>query len=107
MLLALFAAAMGARAQELEPRAYSASPVGTSFAGVGWSRSSGDIAFDPSVPIMNAHAALNAPALGLGHTFGVFGRQALLTAALPYARGMFTEMWGTSRGVCTGPGWLM
>src|SRR5580692_1920087 len=76
-----------AGAQDLEPRAYSASPVGTWFAGVGLSRSSGDIAFDPSVPITNAHATLYAPAMGLGNTFGVFGRQALLTVVVPYARG--------------------
>ena len=35
------------RAQYLEPRPYSASPVGTSFAEVGFGRSSGDILFDP------------------------------------------------------------
>jgi Putative MetA-pathway of phenol degradation len=87
LLLSWFAAAADACGQDLEPRAYSPSPVGTWFAGVGWSRSSGDIAFDPSIPITDAHATLNAPALGIGNTFGVFGRQALLTAGLPYARG--------------------
>lgn len=79
------------RAQDLEPRAYSASPVGTSFAGIGFARSSGDISFDPSIPITNAKATLYSPAVGLGHTFGVFGRLAQLTAALPYA-------WGNASG---------
>ena len=88
-LALLFSGVSGA--QDLEPRAYSASPVGTSFAGVGFGRSSGDISFDPTVPITNAHATLYSPALGLGQTFGVFGRQALFTAALPYA-------WGTASG---------
>ena len=79
------------RAQDLEPRAYSASPVGTSFAGIGFGRSSGDISFDPTIPITNASATLYSPAVGLGHTFGVFGRLALLTATLPYA-------WGNASG---------
>ena len=88
-LMQLFVAAAGA--QDLEPRAYSSSLVGTSFAGVGFGRSSGDISFDPTLPITNAHATLYSPALGVGQTFGVFGRQALFTAALPYA-------WGTATG---------
>ena len=88
-LALLFSGVSGA--QDLEPRAYSASPVGTTFAGVGFGRSSGDISFDPTVPITNAQATLYSPALGVGQTFGVFGRQALFTAALPYA-------WGTASG---------
>jgi len=85
------AQARRATAQDLEPRAYSPSPVGTSFAGIAFSRSSGDISFDPTVPITNAEATLYSPALGLGHTFGVFGRQALITVGLPYA-------WGNASG---------
>lgn len=87
-MAALAATAAG---QDLEPRAYSASPVGTSFVGVAFGRSSGDISFDPTVPITNAKATLHAPALGLGQTFAFFGRQALFAAGLPYA-------WGTASG---------
>ena len=83
----LAALAIGAAAQDLEPRAYSASPVGTTFAGVGFGRSSGDIAFDPTVPITNANATLYSPVLGLGQTFPLFGRQSLITIGLPYAWG--------------------
>ena len=87
----IFAQAGRAAAQDLEPRAYSVSPVGTSFAGIAFSRSSGDVSFDPTIPITNAEATLYSTALGLGHTFGVFGRQALITAALPY-------VWGNASG---------
>lgn len=76
-----------AGAQELEPRAYSPSPVGTTFLGVAFGRSSGDISFDPAIPITNTKATLYFPALGVGQTFGLFGRQALITAILPYVRG--------------------
>ncbi|WP_263366567.1 transporter [Edaphobacter bradus] len=89
--MATICASTPLNAQDLEPRAYSASPVGTWFASVGFGRSSGSIAFDPTVPITNAKATFHFPALGLGHTFGVFGRQALLTAVLPYA-------WGNASG---------
>ncbi len=88
----LLLAGISAKAQDLEPRAYSASPVGLSFVGVAFGRSNGGVAFDPSLPIQDARATLYSPALGLGHTFGLLGRQALFTAALPYA-------WGNASGV--------
>ena len=45
-------------AQELEPRAYSVSPTGANFGVVGFARSAGDVDFDPSLPIEDAHAVL-------------------------------------------------
>jgi hypothetical protein len=82
---------VAAGAQDLEPRAYSPSPVGTSFAGLAFGRSSGDVSFDPTIPITDAQATLYSVGLGLGQTFGVLGRQAMFTAALPY-------VWGTGSG---------
>jgi hypothetical protein len=87
----LAALAIGAAGQDLEPRAYSASPVGTTFAGLGFGRSSGDISFDPTVPITNASATLYSPVLGFGQTFALLGRQSLITLGLPYA-------WGNASG---------
>jgi len=78
-------AAAGAGAQELEPRSYSASPVGVSFVGASYGYSSGAIVFDPSLPLTDVTAYVNGIALGWGRTFGVLGRQALVTAAIPYA----------------------
>jgi hypothetical protein len=88
--LLLAAAAAGvlvprARAQELEPRSYSASPVGVNFVGATYAYSSGAIVLDPSLPISDVMAYVNGVGLGWGRTFGVIGRQALVTAALPYA----------------------
>jgi len=80
----------GARAQELEPRSYSASPVGVNFVGVSYGYSSGAIVFDPSLPLTDVTAYVNGVALGCGRTFGVLGRQALVTAAVPYAFGDVT-----------------
>jgi hypothetical protein len=87
LLLLLTNALHSAAAQELEPRAYSASPVGLNFVVVSFGRSTGSVTFDPTVPITDVQAHLNIPALGVGHTFGIWGRQALLTAALPYVWG--------------------
>ena len=78
-----------AAAQELEPRAYSPSPVGANFAGVSYLRSWGSLMFDPSVPITDAEADLDGVALAYGRTFGLFGAQSLVVAALPYLHGDF------------------
>ena len=86
LLLAMLCPAPAA-AQELEPRAYSASPIGTNFLVAGLSRSSGDVVFDPTVPITDVRADINAATLGVGRTFNLGGHLALATAALPYAWG--------------------
>jgi len=80
-----------AAAQDLEPRAYSPSPVGANFLVMGFGNTSGDVLFDPTLPISDVHANLYSQATGLGHTFGLAGRQSLVTVALPY-------VWGNIRG---------
>src|SRR5947209_6812166 len=85
VLALLYARAMSA--QELEPRAYSASPIGANFVLVAASRSTGEVLFDPTVPFTDVHAELNATMLAVGRTFNLGGRVALLTAALPYVSG--------------------
>ena len=90
-LLAL-SASMPTGAQELEPRAYSPSPVGTNFFAVVLGETRGAILFDPSVPITDAHSDFAAVALGYGRTFALAGRQGLVLATLPYA-------WGHAEGV--------
>lgn len=94
----LFGSAHGL-AQDLEPRVYSASPVGTSFLQFAFSRSSGDVTFDPTIPITNVHATFYSPSVGVSHTFGLFGRQTLLSAAVPYAWGNVNGDVGTQSGM--------
>lgn len=88
---ALFVEAGPASAQQLEPRAYSPSPVGMNFLGVAYLLSSGGVVFDPSLPITNVHARVDTVAPYYGRTFGLFGREANLTLTAPYA-------WGTVHG---------
>jgi len=80
-----------AAAQQLEPRAYSASPADTTFAGVGYVHSSGDVVFDPSLPFTDVSARIHVVAPFYLRTFGLLGRQASAGIVLPYA-------WGTVQG---------
>lgn len=96
--------ACSAWAQELEPRAYSPSPVGTGFLVFGFARSSGGVTLDPTIPVTNVSATFYSPVVGLGQTFGLFGRQSLITAALPYAWGKVSGEVGEQTGSITRSG---
>jgi hypothetical protein len=74
-----------ASAQDMEPRAYAASPVGVSFLAVIAGHSSGGVLVDPSIPIEDARASVNTLAVGVGRVFDLFGHTALAVAALPFA----------------------
>lgn len=78
------------RAQEMEPRAYSAVPVGTNFVVLDYARSSGDVSFDPSLPITNVQAHINVLTLGYSHSFGIAGRTATVALSVPYANANVT-----------------
>jgi len=76
-----------AAAQQLEPRAYSAAPVRTTFAGVGYAHSSGDVVFDPSLPFTDVSARIQVVAPFYLRTFGLLGHQASVGVVVPYAWG--------------------
>lgn len=74
-------------AQELEPRAYSNAPVGTTFAIGAYTRLSGGVLFDPSLPVKNVDATIDGFGLGYARFFALSGRTANFSAALPYVSG--------------------
>jgi hypothetical protein len=76
--------------QEMEPRTYSAVPVGTNFVVLNYARSSGGFAFDPALPITNAHATINTWSLGFSHSFGIAGHTASAAVSMPYANANVT-----------------
>jgi len=78
------------RAQELEPRAYSPSPVGTHFLLVAGAESTGGVSVDPSLPIENVEATVDALAAAYGQTFGLLGRSASAALLLTYVDGEFS-----------------
>jgi hypothetical protein len=90
-VLAWLSWATAAQAQDLEPRAYSSSPTGTNFVLLGYGLSTGDVLFDAALPVADVNADLHAGILGLGRTFRIGDRLALLTAVVPYS-------WGTVEG---------
>jgi hypothetical protein len=87
----------GGHAQELEPRAYSPSPVGLNFVLLSATHTTGDILFDPSGPVSNVDAHMNAAVAGYGHTFGLFDHLASVTLAVPYAWGKISGNVGEDR----------
>jgi hypothetical protein len=93
-----------ASAQDLEPRAYAASPVGTSFLAVLAGRSTGGVVVDPSLPVDDVRAAVNSLGLGVGTTFDLFGRTALAVAAFPVAWAEATGRVGETTGHVTRSG---
>ena len=84
LLLVSVAMTGEAVAQELEPRAYAANPLGVLFAGVAVTHSSGDVVLEPTSPISDISAQVYIATLGVGGTFALFGRTASLGAGVPY-----------------------
>ena len=77
-------------AQELEPRAYSPAPVGTTFVIGGIGRSQGAILLDPSLDVNHVEGDLWIATIGAGRVLGVAGRQARVLAVFPLAWGAIT-----------------
>ena len=88
-------AAFVARSQELEPRAYSISPRGTNFLILGFARLTGDVSFDPDLPIEDSSSTLHTTALGYVRTTGIAGRSASVGLVMPY-------VWGSVQGLVYG-----
>jgi hypothetical protein len=76
-----------APAQELVPAAYQPAPVGVNLLSLAGGYSSGDLSFDPSLPISDASANINSWTLSYGRTFSAFGRAATVTAIVPWVVG--------------------
>jgi hypothetical protein len=72
-------------AQDLEPRAYSNTPVGMNFLLVGYQYSQGGLLFDPALPITDADANVNLGLLGYVHTLSIADKSAKVGVLLPFA----------------------
>jgi hypothetical protein len=107
LLLAAVCALSGSSAtpQDLEPRAYSASPVGTTFLVLGLVRSSGSVLADPSIPVTDIDASTSVASIGVGRTFNLASRTALLSVALPYAHARVSGRVGEDAREVTRAGW--
>jgi hypothetical protein len=89
----LGAAMLGTRvapAQELNPRAYVITPMGTNAITLGYSHVEGDPDLSGAAPITDAHGHVDVAALGLYRSLDLFGRSANMALGIPYAVGNFS-----------------
>jgi hypothetical protein len=74
-------------AQELEPGAYSPSPVDVNILVTGFAYNWGDLSFDPTGPITDSSANIHTIVLGYVRTVDVAGRAASIGLIVPYVFG--------------------
>jgi hypothetical protein len=98
LLVIAFAAAPVA-AQELEPGAYTVSPVGINLLNVGYVFNSGDVTFDPSLPIEDGSATIHSVSIAYGRSVGLAGRSATLLVAVPIVGGHLEGLYLGERAV--------
>jgi hypothetical protein len=85
-------AAVGAQAQDMEPRAYSNAPVGLNFLIVGYVYTRDGVAFDTSLPITDTELDTSSAVLAYGRVLDIAGKSAKLNLIVPY-----TDLSGTAR----------
>lgn len=89
LLLLAAGAVHSSRAQDLVPRAYLITPIGTNVAVLSYSRQDGGLQFDGAVPITGANANVNLSTLSLYRSFDLLGRSGNISLGVPYAQGTF------------------
>jgi len=87
-LVALYSiSSIPALAQQLEPRAYTASPVGVNAVIWAFGNAVGDLNFDPSIPIDDGRARITTAVLGYFRSLDVAGKSGSISVGMPYALG--------------------
>jgi len=71
-------------AQELEPRAFAANPIGVNFLIGAFTHTHGDVLVDPSLPITDVDATVRSFAAGYGRTFDLADHVASIALVTPY-----------------------
>ena len=71
-------------AQDLEPRAFTNTPVGLNFLIGGYAYSKGTVGVDPSVPITDTEIELNSAVLAYVRTLDLWGRSGKFDVIVPY-----------------------
>jgi hypothetical protein len=84
--LALVTASTTARAQEMEPRAYSNSPVGFNFFVASYAYTQGGLSLDPSLPLEDAELRIHSGIFIYARALDLWGKSGKLDIILPYSR---------------------
>ena len=82
---AAWVATSTAVAQDLDPRAYTNTPVGVNFLLTGYAYQEGDVATDPSLPIEDAQVHVHSAVVAYARSFGLFGKSAKVDVVVPYS----------------------
>jgi len=93
----LIAGVSTARAQDIEPRAYSNAPIGVNFLISGYAYTQGGLAFDGSLPVQDPDLKTSGAVLAYVRTLDLWGMSGKFDAIVPY-----TWLSGTARAVSTG-----
>ena len=80
---ALVAGMAPARAQDIEPRAYSNAPVGVNFLIAGYVYTRGGLSFDPSLPVTNEHLQTSNAVVAYATVLDLWGKSAKFDAIVP------------------------
>ena len=80
----LSAAPVGA--QSIEPRAYSAGPVGTNFAILAYAETSGGLPTDTALPLSEVDLKVRTVVLAYARTLNLFGQSAKIDVIVPYGK---------------------
>ena len=81
----ILAAPPVARAQDIEPRAYSNAPVGVNFLVGGYVYSQGSLPTNPDLPLTNSKLTTSSAVLAYGHVFELWGQSAKVNVVVPYS----------------------
>jgi Putative MetA-pathway of phenol degradation len=87
---AVLGAAHAARGQELNPRAYLITPVGTNAINLAYTHLEGTLDVNGAAPITGATASADLTAFGYYRAVDLFGRSANFALAVPYGVGEFS-----------------
>jgi len=85
-ILALTGLTATARAQDIEPRAYSNAPVGVNFLIAGYVFTRGGLSTDPAVPITDAKLNTSNAVLAYARVLDLWGKTGKSDAIVPYTR---------------------
>jgi hypothetical protein len=78
-------AAVGAPAQQIEPRAYANAPVGVNFAIAALAHTDGGVAVDPALPLEDARIRTRQLVFAYARTLDLWGSSGKIATYLPYA----------------------
>ena len=89
LVVALAALTLGgvpsAAAQTMEPMSYSNAPIGLNFLIAGYSHQWGNVLADPSLPVRDVEASVDAGNLAYSRIIDVWGQSGSLAMVVPYA----------------------